>query len=187
MTRLYLADVSGLDIASALERVTPYRREKALRCRFDDDKRRSLGAALLLQHAFGDGFSYTVGADGKPLAGGVHFSLSHSGRFAVCAVGEAPLGVDVEFPRENSLRLAKRFLSETECEKLARSDDPDGDFCALWVVREACIKCGGAGLKALGETEVSDYFTAHLTFEDCHIGLASEADLGEIEIHIEEI
>ena len=187
MTRLYLADVSGLDIGSALERVTPYRREKALRCRLDDDKRRSLGVALLLQRVFGDGFSYDVGADGKPLADSTHFSLSHSGRFAVCAVGEAELGVDVEFPRKNSLRLAKRFLSEAECEKLTRSDDPDEDICALWVVREACVKCSGAGLSALCETDVSDYFTAHLMFEDCHIGLASKADLGEIEIHIEHI
>lgn len=187
MTKLYIADVSDIDIDSVLKKVSAFRREKALRLKRDADKRRSLGVELLLYRAFGDGFSYTVDENGKPLAEGVHFSLSHSGKYAVCAVGDCEIGVDIEAPKKNVLPLAKRFFTEEEYLKIAASETPQEDFCALWVVREACIKCSGDGLSALTSTDISHYRTRHFVHEGYHIGLASEADLGEIEIHIENI
>lgn len=187
MTRLYIADVSGIDIDSALCRVSEYRREKVSRIKSHAEKRRSLGAELLLHRAFGEGFEYGIAEGGKPVAAGVHFSLSHSGDFAVCAVGEDKIGADIDYPRKNPLPLAKRFFSEAEHLKIAASETPQEDFCALWVLKEACIKCSGEGIRALSETDISHYYTRHLTHREYHIGLASESDLGDIEIHIEEI
>ena len=187
MTRLYIADISGIDIASALSRVSEYRRDKVSRIKPEAEKRRSLGAELLLHRAFGEGFEYGIADGGKPFAEGVYFSLSHSGDFAVCAVGDAAIGVDIDYPRKNPLPLARRFFSEEEYAEIEESDHPDETFCALWVLKEACIKCSGDGIRGLSETRISDYFTRHITHEGYHIGIASESDLGEIEIHIEEI
>ena len=186
MTKIYIADVKNLDVDSALERVSEYRRKKALRMKNDADKRRCLGVELL-QRVFGEGFSYAPDENGKPRAEGVYFSLSHSGNYAVCAVGESDLGVDIEQPRKNVLPTAKRFFTAEEYEKIAASDFPEEEFCALWVLKEACIKCSGAGLRELSSVRVSDYCTRHFVYEGCHVGVASEADLGETEIITAEI
>ncbi len=187
MTKLYIADISGLDIEAELKKASAYRREKVMRLKHDADRRRSLGAEHLLRCAFGEGFEYSVGRSGKPFAEGLHFSLSHSGRFAVCAVGDCEIGADIEAPRENILPLAKRFFTEEEYAKIAAAENPEEDFCALWVIKEACIKCSGAGLSALSSTDISAFRTRHFVYEGYHIGLASKSDLGEIEIHIENI
>ena len=187
MTKIYIADARNIDVDSALERVSEYRREKALRLKNTADKRLCLGAELLLQWVFGERFSYAPDENGKPRAEGVYFSLSHCGDYAVCAVGESDLGVDIELPRKNVLPTAKRFFTAEEYEKIAASSTPEEEFCALWVLKEACIKCSGAGLRELSSVRVSDYCTRHLLYEGCHIGVASEADLGETEIITAEI
>ena len=187
MTRLYIADVNGIDIDFALSRVSEYRREKVSRIKPEAEKRRSLGAELLLHRAFGEGFEYGIADGGKPFAEGVYFSLSHSGDFAVCAVGDAAIGVDIDYPRKNPLPLARRFFSEEEYSEVANSAHPTEVFCSFWVLKEACIKCSGDGIRGLSETRISDYFTRHITHEGYHIGIASKANLGEIEIHVEKI
>ena len=78
MIRLYIADVTGLDINACLGSVSPKRMEKTLRLKSDDDKRRSLGVELLLKKAAGR-TDYVLTENEKPYFpdGGVHFSLSH--------------------------------------------------------------------------------------------------------------
>ena len=187
MTKLYIADISGLDIETELEKASAYRREKALRLKRDSDRRRSLGAEHLLRRAFGEDFTYRIGEYGKPCADGVFFSLSHSGSFAVCAVGDCEIGIDIEAPRENPLPLAKRFFTEEEYEKIAAGENPEEDFCALWVIKEACLKCGGQGLRSLTSTDISAYSTRHFVYEGYHIGIASAEALGSIEIILEKL
>ena len=65
MIRLYIADTGGLDIDSALQRVSEARRSKVLRLPDDEKKRQSLGAELLLQRAVGR-TEYSLGKNGKP-------------------------------------------------------------------------------------------------------------------------
>ena len=89
----------------ALNGVSPYRREKVLAFRFDKDRRLSLLAGLLLDELLRDrglserGMHYEVDALGKPRFrefDNLHFSLAHSGIVAAAALGEHPVGVDVE-------------------------------------------------------------------------------------------
>jgi len=70
----------------------------------------------------------------------VHFSLSHGGSWAVCAVGETPLGVDVELPR-CSIAVARRWFHP---EEVAAAEDPDS-LCRLWTAKEAFVKALGTG------------------------------------------
>ncbi|MDY6427242.1 MAG: 4'-phosphopantetheinyl transferase superfamily protein, partial [Bacteroidales bacterium] len=44
----------------------------------------------------------------------IHFSLSHSGVMAMCAISDRPVGCDVEKIRERDLDIAKRFFTSEE-------------------------------------------------------------------------
>ena len=80
---------------------------------------------------------------GKPYLVGSnwHFSLTHTAEYiAVVMHPSRPLGVDMEQPSEKLLRIAHKFLSETE-----RNDaDSDSDkLCIYWSAKEALYKLYG--------------------------------------------
>lgn len=148
MTRLYALDVTNLDWQKILPNLPVFRQEKAQKLRKSEDKARSVGAGWLLQYALEQAgvqepfFAET--ALGKPYLENyphIHFSLSHSGFWAVCAVGDAPLGVDVEQPR-CTMEIAKRFFRPDE---LPETEDRDF-LLRLWTAKEAFVKALGRGL-----------------------------------------
>ena len=144
MLEVYIADVSRLDPEKA--RLSHQRLEKLARLTNADDKRRCAGAELLLTHALGlsEPPKYSFGEHGKPyLAGGsIYFSLSHSGKYALCAISDVPVGADIERPRAGSARLARRFFTPREAALI----NSDADFCRLWVQKESYVKALGTGL-----------------------------------------
>ena len=86
---------------------------------------------------------------GKPelVRGGVHFSLSHAGPWAVCALADTPVGVDVELPR-CTMATARRFFAPaevTQVEALPEQARPDA-LLRLWTAKEAFTKALGQGL-----------------------------------------
>lgn len=76
----------------------------------------------------------------------IHFSVSHSGNWWGCLMGEEPVGFDMEVCREkvNYRKIAKRFFTEDECD-LVLDAGPEV-FFDLWVRKEAYVKYTGAGL-----------------------------------------
>ena len=150
MTCLYILDVCGLDWQRVLPRLPSDRQEKVKKLRKESDKIRSAGAGLLLQYALEqagvpkDRQALEENPLGKPHLRdfpNIHFSLSHSGKYAVCAVGDSPLGVDVEQPR-CTMEIARRFFHETE---LPETEDKDY-LLRLWTAKEAFVKALGGGL-----------------------------------------
>lgn len=126
------------------------RQQRALACRADSDAARIAGAGWLLQQVLQqngiprDQQRFTCNPQGKPALAenkALHFSLSHSGSWVVCAVGDHPVGVDVELPR-CSAAIAKRYFHPSEA---AWADDPDC-LCRLWTAKEAFVKALGDGL-----------------------------------------
>lgn len=90
------------------------------------------------------------GPGGKPYLPGCpafHFNLSHSGLWAVCAVADTPVGVDIEQVRPVSLKLSRKFSPQ---EQQAIFQAPPQVqlplFFDLWVQKEAFTKCTGQGL-----------------------------------------
>jgi 4'-phosphopantetheinyl transferase len=87
---------------------------------------------------------------GKPFLGDYprfHFNLSHSGPWVVCAVGESPVGIDVELMGEADHQTASYFFSAEERQDLL--DKPAVDqrsyFYHLWTLKESFLKCTGKG------------------------------------------
>lgn len=100
------------------DRVGEHRRRKADRLLAVIDKARSVGAGAVLRFAIEDctEFNYDelefdVDENGKPYVKNApfHFSLSHSGDYAVCAISDSPVGVDIEQERELTEKFKKRF------------------------------------------------------------------------------
>lgn len=76
------------------------------------------------------------------------FSLSHAGEWAVCALSDHPVGVDIERCTDGRRDIAARFFHEEEV-RLLRSlpaAQHDNAFYALWVLKEAFVKATGQGL-----------------------------------------
>ncbi len=189
MIKLFIADVSELDIDSRITEVSEYRREKIEKLPSIEAKQQSLGAELLLNAAVPNHPQYLIAEGGKPYFEGnfPFFSLSHSGKYALCAIADAEVGADIEAPRENSLRLAKRFFTDAEFEAVNSASDPDDEFCRIWVIKESYIKATGEGLSCpLNSFEAADTIGEHRTWhgelDGYHIAVCTKGDLGEIEI-----
>lgn len=78
----------------------------------------------------------------------VHFNISHSQDVAVCAVGSAPLGVDVEKIRPVSQNLARHMLTEGERRLMEafHEDERNREMLCLWTLKESLGKALGIGL-----------------------------------------
>ena len=89
---------------------------------------------------------------GKPYAEGspLEFSLSHSGKWLLCAVGDQPLGVDIEVLRPRNLKVAERFFTPKEQAFLApEQEDAYLRFLQIWTAKEAYFKAIGTGITDL--------------------------------------
>lgn len=80
------------------------------------------------------GKPYLVGSDWQ-------FSLTHTADYVAVVMHKTqPLGIDMEKPSEKLLKIAHKFLSETE------RTDADGDLdklCIYWSAKEALYKLYG--------------------------------------------
>lgn len=75
-----------------------------------------------------------------------YFNLSHSGRFALCALDKLPVGADIERIRPHHPKLAQRICSPEELVWLEEQPDKTSALCRLWTCKEALIKYHGTGL-----------------------------------------
>lgn len=73
------------------------------------------------------------GVHGKPKTDGVYFSISHSKDWAVCAVADVPVGIDLECRHDVSERIMKKLNAKNS-----------EDFLRRWTEMEARVKCLGS-------------------------------------------
>ena len=93
----------------------------------------------------------SYGKNGKPFLEShpdIHFNISHSGEYVVCAVADHEVGIDVERVRAYNHRVAERFFSKAE---LADLEALEGEnrlnyFFVLWTIKESYLKALGRGL-----------------------------------------
>lgn len=154
--RLYLAKIDDVT-PGHFNLITPERREKADRCKMEDDKKRCVLGGLMLQRYVGDTKIF-LNPSGKPLAeNGVCFNLSHSGEYVLLAVGKYDIGCDIEririVPYE---KMGRIVYCENELNIIKNSPDKAGEFFKLWTKKEALLKCMGEGFhRAAKSVDVS--------------------------------
>lgn len=146
--RIYWIDCRNVDWMRVRHLMSAERLRKIDAIRDAAGKRRSAAAELALVLAMArerkcepQVVRWRTLPGGKPVSDdGWHFSLSHSGDIAVCAVSERAVGVDVEAQRTISTGMRRKILHESE------TDTPDSRLLWKWVAKESYLKLTGEGL-----------------------------------------
>lgn len=177
LVKVYGMALSLLEGERAFERgmvrIPEKLRERVEKCRNDVDKRRRLAGFLLLlyglkqvqsadtENAGQFSLTYCVREGGKPYLADYpefHFNISHSGQFAVCAVSEREVGIDIQKQCVLHGDIAARFFTKAENTKLhacRTKEEQDVLFFRYWSAKEAYVKLTGEGLaKGLAHIEV---------------------------------
>ena len=110
-TKVYMASIAQLPYEKLYNAASPERKAKADAMRFTEDKHRCIAAEALLRHALKEqgicDFQVLTEENGKPYLQGlpVHFSLSHSGEFVLCAISEYPAKAWAAISSKSSSRI----------------------------------------------------------------------------------
>lgn len=116
-----------------------------------EDRQRALAGWLMLQCALNDQKiakaqrRIVCAENGKPYLADhtIRFSISHSGKVALCAVCESEIGADVQMLHVPSPALQKRILSVTEQNWLRQQPDFARGFTGIWTRKESFLKATG--------------------------------------------
>lgn len=141
------------------------RLEKAVRLLSPGKRKESAGAGLLLARILPRYFASAeeVFADGrgKLLHPRLFLSLAHGGGMAVLAVGERPVGCDVEKFSRVREGVLRRFLKEERAFVREAAGAAGGTtrareeaFYRIWTGKESYLKMTGEGLPAWKEVRV---------------------------------
>lgn len=85
---------------------------------------------------------------GKPfLNDDVDFSISHSGNFVVCAIGQKiKLGIDIEKITDIDIRDYQDIMTKEEWCQINMQENPLKSFFRFWTMKESIIKAEEKGL-----------------------------------------
>ena len=154
MMKLYRININALDDPlqneKLLEQVGPERRKKVIRYLQPDDRKRSLGAGIMIRKILnGNGLSESslkYSENGKPLADHLHFNISHAGDYVVGVVSDGEVGCDIERNVNAPLEIAEHYFHSTEREYIEAASDPGKAFFTLWTLKESYMKMTGRGM-----------------------------------------
>lgn len=111
--------------------------------------RRLLQAALVERYGLTHLPNLACGPFGKPYFSEyphIHFNLSHSGPLALCAVGDNPVGVDIEWVRPRSPGLISGVLTPEEYRWYRENGSDWPAFYTLWTRKESLCKYRGTSV-----------------------------------------
>lgn len=165
MTEVYCLDRAGESLPEeAAERLPPWRRERWERLRNEKSRQESLCAGLLYAYALerrgvSAGEEVVLLPAGKPVLRDrtdVFFSLSHSGRYILCAVSGAAVGADVQERRDVRESMSRRFHpAERRWLESVAPRERQAAFFRLWTRKEAWVKAvSGERTLSLAEEDV---------------------------------
>lgn len=162
MIYTYYIDVTQFDnetlFQEKLKLLSPYRQQKIALLKHAKDRNRSLGAGIALDHALETyglkerSVEYEFGEWGKPslkYQPNIYFSLSHSGDYAICSIGDREIGNDIELIKHGRLKVADRFFAKEELEWMYAVQDEEEitqRMFRIWTMKESFLKATGKGI-----------------------------------------
>lgn len=154
-----ISDISFAELEPFCSLLSRYKQEKAAKYIFDADKIRCVAGELMLRYIVtadygvdNEDICITCTDTGKPYfighAANIYFNISHSHDFVVCAVGDFPVGIDVEHVKDKEAGLASYVLSESENLTWSRLPEEvrNHEFYRYWTIKESYSKYVGQGL-----------------------------------------
>lgn len=199
MMKLYRININNLDDPLGneefLNQVNEIRREKIMRYHMPDDRKRSLAAGIIIKHILNENGlsenSLSCSENGKPLADGLFFNVSHSGNYVVGVVSDCEVGCDIEKVSNAPMKVAQHYFSPGESEYINSEPDKDRAFFTIWTLKESYMKMTGQGLSlaldsfeilktvngfALGKTPERQCFFRTLEFDGYIFSVSNETD-----------
>lgn len=151
-----ITDINKIKVL--LNDISIERKNRIIKFYFTKDKVRCLLAEALVRYALCDKYSFKYekiifgySKYGKPLLASdnnIHFNLSHSGEWVVCAIGDTLMGIDVEEMRNTQLPSVCKSFSEQEIQFLDNmpKENQVEAFYRIWTLKESFVKYNGFGL-----------------------------------------
>jgi len=130
-------------VLNELASLTPKENEVFGTFRSDSRKRQWLAVRALLNKVYGDKKVILYNEDGRPnLSDGGFLSISHSDRYASVLIANKPrLGVDIEALSRNYVRVAPRFITQSERDIFSRQGVAEEYYLPIaWSCKEAAFK-----------------------------------------------
>ncbi len=197
--KLYRININHLDDPMQNKRlfglVGTQRGEKVLRYRIPDDRKRSLGAGIIIKKILNEnGLSESdlkYSENGKPVADKLFFNVSHAGDYVVGVLSDCEVGCDIEKIVRAPLEIAEHYFNGTECEYIKSAEDKDRAFFMLWTLKESYMKMTGKGMSlsldsfeilpaangfTLGKSPEKRCFFKTIEFEDYIFSVSNETD-----------
>lgn len=157
--------------------ISSNRKQKIKNFRFYNDKIWSLYGEVLLRYGLFLSNYYMLNQEisyteyGKPYLKenyGIHFNISHSGDYVICAISNNPVGIDIQQHSFIDLEIID-LLHEVEKERLlcANLDEELKKFLFfnIWVGKESFIKYSGTGLSCDLNSFYINEFTNNVIIE----------------------
>ena len=106
-------------------------------------QRAFLSVRMLLKEAGYTDYELHYDEFGKPYFNdGKHVSITHSHHFSAIIISDETVGIDIEMQREKIIRIADKFVNETELNRLKSFDSQDyiKKLTIKWGAKEAIFK-----------------------------------------------
>ena len=175
-------ELSRGDYIYLLNMVSPEKRERINRFHFFRDARNTLIGDILVRKAIcqrmgidNEKLVFATNEYGKPFLLNnpqIHFNISHTGNYVICAIDDQPIGIDIELIKSIDFKIAERFFTQDEKNYIISSPLALSEraFFEVWTKKESYIKWEGLGLsRPLTSFSVLDYeqpVQFHLVFEN---------------------
>lgn len=199
MIKLYRINTNNwddpLENKELLNQIDEIRRKKIMRYHMPDDRKRSLAAGIIIKHILNENGlsenSLSCSENGKPLADGLFFNVSHSGNYVVGVVSDCEVGCDIEKVSRAPMKVAQHYFSPAESEYINSEPDKDRAFFTIWTLKESYMKMTGQGLSlaldsfeilktvngfSLGKTPERQCFFRTLEFDGYIFSVSNETD-----------
>ena len=139
----------------AYNKVSLQRKQKVDKYRDSNDKYLSLATELLLKEGlryFDINEDIEIIYDEKPKLKDldIYFNFSHSNEYTICALSNEEIGSDIEYIKNDNLKIAERYFNTQMYQNIINENDIDKRkelFYSYWTSLESFTKCIGQGLR----------------------------------------
>ena len=126
------------------------RRKKVMRYYRPDDRKRSLGAGIIIKKILNENglleCDLKYSENEKPVVDNLFFNISHAGDYVVGVLSDCEVGCDIEKNDNAPLKIAEHYFYSSELDYIKTANDKNKAFFTLWTLKESYMKMTGRGM-----------------------------------------